>query len=138
MSVRIDKGRISGGLEITPLIDVVFLMLIFFLVASRLEEADRSIDVVLPRASEAKPLTSRPREFVINVDRSGGLFAGAAKVDAEELSRRIRQAVADNPATLSVVVRADEDVAHKHVVAAMNACVRAGVTDYKVQSLEGP
>jgi len=138
MSVRIDKGRLSGGLEITPLIDIVFLMLIFFLVASRLEQADRSIDVVLPRASEAKPLTSRPEEFVINVDRSGGLFAGALKVDADELAGRLRQAVADNPATLSVVVRADENVAHKHVVAAMNACVRAGVTDYKVQSLEGP
>lgn len=138
MSVRIDKGRVSGGLEITPLIDIVFLMLIFFLVASKLEEADRSIDVVLPRASEAKPLTSRPKEFVINVDRAGGLFAGAVKVDADELVGRLRQAVADNPATLSVVVRADEDVVHKHVVAAMNACVRAGVTDYKVQSLEGP
>lgn len=138
MSVRIDKGRLSGGLEITPLIDVVFLMLIFFLVASKLEEADRSIDVVLPRASEAKPLTSRPREFVINVDASGGLYAGAVRVEPEGLAERLRQAVADNPGNLSVVVRADENAAHKHVVSAMNACVRAGVTDYKVQSLEAP
>lgn len=138
MSVKIDKGRLSGGLEITPLIDVVFLMLTFFLVASKLEEADRSIDVVLPRASEAKPLTSRPREFVINVDAAGSLFAGAEKVDSRELAKRLEQAVADNPVNLSVVVRADENVAHKHVVAAMNACVQAGVTDYKVQSAVPP
>ena len=56
MSVRIDKGRLGTGLELTPMIDVVFLLMIFFLVASKLEEADRSIDVVLPKASAARPL----------------------------------------------------------------------------------
>ena len=48
MSVRINKGRLGGGLELTPMIDVVFLLMIFFLVASKLDEADRFIDVVLP------------------------------------------------------------------------------------------
>ena len=60
MSVRINKGRLASGLELTPMIDVVFLLMIFFLVASKLEEADRIIDVVLPKASAAKPLTVQP------------------------------------------------------------------------------
>ena len=60
MSVRIDKGRLGSGLEMTSMIDIVFLLMIFFLVASKLDEADRSIDVVLPHASAARPLTSRP------------------------------------------------------------------------------
>ncbi|MFM9059200.1 MAG: ExbD/TolR family protein [Planctomycetaceae bacterium] len=134
MSVRIDKGRLGGGLELTPMIDIVFLLMIFFLVASKLDEADRSIDVVLPQASAAKPLTARPREFVINIDRDGNYFAGARPVALDELGRLLRQAVADEPERQTVIVRADENVAHKFVVNAMDACVAAGIDDYQVQS----
>jgi biopolymer transport protein ExbD len=134
MSVRIDKGRLGGALELTPMIDVVFLLMIFFLVSSKLEEDDRAIDVVLPQAAAAKPLTSRPREFIINIDRDGGLDAGSRPVSRAELDRLLRQAVADNPARQKVTVRADEEVAHKHVVSVMDACVQAGIDDYRVQS----
>ncbi len=134
MSVRIDKGRLGGSLELTPMIDVVFLLMIFFLVASKLDEADRSIDVVLPDATAAKPLTSRPREFVVNVDRGGRYYAGARPVELDELRDLLRQAAADNPQRQTVILRADEETAHKFVVAAMDACVQAGIDDYQVQS----
>ena len=136
MSVRINKGRLSGGLELTPMIDVVFLLMIFFLVASKLDEADRFIDVVLPKASAAKPLTSRPREFLVNIDRDGNSFVGARPVSLAELQTLLKQAAADNPKRQTVIVRADENVAHKFVVAVMNACVEAGIEDYQVQSAE--
>ena len=124
MSVTIDKGRLGKGLEMTPMIDIVFLLMIFFLVASKLDEADRAIDVVLPQAAAAKPLTTRPREFVINIDRNGNYFAGARPVRLEELKDLLVQTAADNPARQTVIVRADEEVAHKFVVAAMDACVQ--------------
>jgi biopolymer transport protein ExbD len=134
MSVKIDKGRLGMGLEMTPMIDIVFLLMIFFLVASKLDEADRSIDVILPQASAAKPLTSRPREFVINIDRAGNYYAGARPVRLEELADLLVQSAADNPRRQTVILRADEETAHKFVVAAMDACVRAGIDDYQVQS----
>jgi len=134
MSVTIDKGRLGKGLEMTPMIDIVFLLMIFFLVASKLDEADRAIDVVLPQAAAAKPLTTRPREFVINIDRAGNYFAGARPVRLEELKDLLVQTAADNPARQTVIVRADEEVAHKFVVAAMDACVQAGIDDYQVQA----
>ena len=134
MSVRIDKGRLGGGLELTPMIDVVFLLMIFFLVASKLDEDDRAIDVTLPQASAAKPLTTRPREFIITIDRNGTIFTGSNPVTPEALIGLLRQAVADNPGRQRVTVRADENVAHKHVVTVMDACVQAGVEDYRVQS----
>lgn len=138
MSVRIDKGKLGGGLELTPMIDVVFLLMIFFLVASKLEEDDRAIDVILPQASAAKPLTARPREFIITIDRAGTIYAGSEPVSADALVGILRQAVADNPGRQKVTVRGDENVAHKHVVAVMDACVQAGVEDYRVQSAPEP
>ena len=134
MSVRIDKGRLGNGLELTSMIDVVFLLMIFFLVASKLDEADRAIDVVLPDATAAKPLTSRPREFVVNIDRGGRYYAGARPVELDELRDLLRQAAADNPQRQTVILRADEETAHKFVVGAMDACVQAGIDDYQVQS----
>ena len=134
MSVRIDKGRLAGGLDLTPMIDVVFLLMIFFLVASKLEEADRYIEVVFPKASAARPLTSQVLEFIVNIDRNGSYFAGAKPVELTQLQGLLKQAVADNPQKQKVVVRADENTAHKFVVAAMNACVQAGIDDYQVQS----
>ena len=134
MSVKIDKGRLGMGLEMTPMIDIVFLLMICFLVASTLDEADRAIDVILPEASAAKPLTSRPREFVINIDRAGNYYAGARPVQLEELTELLVQSAADNPQRQTVILRADEETAHKFVVAAMDACVQAGIDDYQVQS----
>jgi biopolymer transport protein ExbD len=110
--------------------------MIFFLVASKLDEADRFIDVVLPKASAAKPLTSRPREFLINIDREGRYFMGARPIELGALQGLLKQAAVDNPKRQTVIVRADENVQHKFVVAAMNACVEAGIEDYQVQSAE--
>jgi biopolymer transport protein ExbD len=134
MSVRINKGRLAGGLELTPMIDIVFLLMIFFLVASKLEEADRIIDVVLPKASAAKPLTVQPTEFIINIDREGDYYAGAKPVTLPELTALLGQAATDNPGRQQVIVRADENTLHRFVVGAMNACVQAGIEDYQVQS----
>ena len=134
MSITLDKGRLGKGLEMTPMIDIVFLLMIFFLVASKLDEDDRALDVVLPQAAAAQPLTARPREFVINIDRAGNYFAGARPVRLEELRDLLVQAAADNPARQTVIVRADEEAAHKFVVAAMDACVQAGIDDYQVQA----
>jgi len=134
VSVKIDKGQLAKGLEMTPMIDIVFLLMIFFLVASKLDEDDRSLDVILPQASAAKPLTSRPREFVINIDRAGGFYAGARPVPLAELRDLLAQSAADNPGRQTVILRADEETAHKFVVAAMDACVQAGIDDYQVQS----
>ena len=135
MSVRIDKGRLGVGLDMTPMIDIVFLLMIFFLVATRLDEDARSLDVVLPQAAAARPLTSRPSELVITIDRDGACFVGSRPATLEEVRLLLRQAAADNPGMQTVVVRADEETRHRHVVAVMDACVQAGIVDYQVQAL---
>jgi biopolymer transport protein ExbD len=55
-------------------------------------------------------------------------------VELDELGDLLRQAAADNPQRQTVILRADEETAHKFVVAAMDACVQAGIDDYQVQS----
>src|SRR5262245_9389636 len=108
MSVRIKKGLSFGGIDMTPMIDVVFQLMIFFLVATRLEEDERRLDIVLPKASEAQPLVAKPKETVVNIDQEGRYFVGPRLVNAEELGRLLLQSAADNPAGQAVRIRADE------------------------------
>ncbi len=138
MAVHIKKSTVAGTLSLTPLIDVVFLLLIFFLVTSEFEDEERRLDIVLPTATSAAPMTSRPREIVIDVDAEGAVYLRGRITDLEELERLLSAAVADNPADQSVVIRADRDATFQPVVSVMDVCNRTGISDYSVTTKEGP
>lgn len=132
MAVKIKKGTALGTLSLTPLIDVVFLLLIFFLVATRFAQEDRELDVMLPSASEARPLTVRPREMFINIDHRGHYFVDGSTLTGQEVENVLEQAAADNPTNQSVIVRADKRVSLDFVVFVLNACNKAGILDYRL------
>ncbi|HIA20385.1 MAG TPA: biopolymer transporter ExbD [Planctomycetaceae bacterium] len=131
MAVKLKQGRALAALNMTPLIDVVFLLLIFFLVATRFEQEDRELDVVLPSASEAKPMTVAPEELFVNIAKDGKIFVGGKVLSEEELLRLLEQ-TAVNRVGQSVIIRADERVQFSYVAMVMNLCNRAGIFDYTV------
>ncbi len=132
MAVKIKRGQALGTLSLTPLIDVVFLLLIFFLVATRFAQEDRELDVVLPSASEARPLIVQPRELFVNIDHQGNYFIDGKTLNGEEVEAVLRQAVANNPVNQSVIIRADKRVQLDHAVLVMNLCNKVGILDYKL------
>jgi len=126
MAVKIKHSAALSTLSLTPLIDVVFLLLIFFLVATRFAEEDREMELPLPEASEAMPLTMAPKEMFINITEAGEYFVGLQKVDEQELEQILRRALADNPHQ-TVTISADRKVAFQQVVTAGNLCNRVGI-----------
>lgn len=132
MAVMINKGSALDSLSLTPLIDVIFLLLIFFLVATKFAEEEREMDVRLPEASEAMPLTSKPRELFVNIGADGRYFVSAKMVTLEELQPILKTAEINNPGRASVIIRADQRCRWKYVVAVMNACQKAAIRDYRV------
>ena len=132
MAVKIKRGHALGTLSLTPLIDVVFLLLIFFLVATRFAQEDRELDVVLPAASEAQPMTHQPREVFVNIDHQGNYFVDGKILSGDEVEAVLRRAVTNNPLNQSVVIRADKRVALDHAVFVMNLCNQVGIFDYRL------
>ena len=132
MAVSINKGTALDSLSLTPLIDVVFLLLIFFLVATKFAEEEREMNVRLPDASEAMPLTSKPRELFVNIAADGSYFVSAKTVTLDELQPVLKTAHVNNPGRASVIIRADQRCRWKYVVAVMNACQKAKIQDYRV------
>ncbi len=140
MSVQIRRSRVTGALSLTPLIDVVFLLLIFFLVATRFEEEERWLDVALPEAAQAAPLISRPKEILVNIDQQGRYFVGTRQYSLHELEKLLRQAAASNPGRQQVGIRADRRCRWQPIVTVMDLCNKVGIRDYYVlaQEPQGP
>ena len=90
------------------MIDIVFLLLIFFLVATRFAEEDRELEVMLPTASEAKPLIVKPREIFININDQGAYFFGNQQMDLEQMEKTLQSADVNNPVGQTVIIRADK------------------------------
>lgn len=120
-------------LDITPLIDIVFLLLIFFIVMTRFDEEDYKLDVVLPSASEAQPLISQPRELFINISESGEYFVRGEPMTIQQVEHVLLQTAADNPEA-NVIIRADKESKLEFSVQVMNACNKAKLPNYSIST----
>lgn len=135
---KFKRASIASTLSLTPLIDVVFLLLIFFLVTSEFEEEERRLDIVLPSATSAVPMINKPREIVVDIDSAGEIYLRGQTTTREELQKLLRAAVESNPTSQSVVIRADRETSFQPVVDVMDICNKTGVSDYSVTTQEGP
>ena len=138
MAVTIKRSTVAGTLSLTPLIDVVFLLLIFFLVTSEFEEEERRLDINLPTATSAVPMTGKPREIVVDIDADGLMYIGGQSASLEQLEKLLLAAVEANPTNQAAVIRADRAASFQPVVSVMDVFNRCGVSDYSVTTQEGP
>ncbi len=136
MAIKLKRGQVLGALSMTPLIDVVFLLLIFFLVASRLSQEDREMDVPLPSAANAMPMTAEPQEIVVNIDRQGALYVNSEYMQAEQFEAFLRRNIGNNPLGQSVIIRADKRVPLQTPVDVMDICLKCGAT-YSLSTSDG-
>ena len=128
MPINIKKGKALDLFNLTPMIDMVFLLLIFFLVSSEFAKDDaKEMPVDLPTASAALPMTAKPKMIYINVTSTGQFIVDEQLLSGKELESVLSRAVRDNPLGQSAVIRADKQVAYQQVMGAMDACVKTQI-----------
>jgi biopolymer transport protein ExbD len=118
----------EASINMTPMIDVVFQLIIFFLVTSHFAKQEAHLPLPLPGADSATALKddSAPR-LVINVTADGTpLFSGRALSPAE-LQQRLGERIAELGKDTEVRIRADRSVAYRHIEPVLLACARAGI-----------
>ena len=130
MTINLNRGRALSSLSMTPLIDVVFLLLIFFLVVTTIEEEERLMDLDLPQASEAKPLTEQVEKLYVEVDINGQYFISKKKLTRKQLFSVLQQASENNPGRQTVIIRAHKKSPWQAVLTVMALCNRANIRDY--------
>jgi biopolymer transport protein ExbD len=132
-----NRQKAAGKIDMTPIIDCVFQLLLFFLVASRFEEESRTgtegeLAAELPSAAEAMPLVAKPREVIVNVNRQGRFIVSSQALSEPDLAALFHRAVTDNPGRQTVLIRGDERANWKYVARVMSLCNQAGIKDYRV------
>ena len=115
-------------LNMTPMIDVVFLLLIFFMVATRFAEMERDIELELPEVAATQTLDSAPKQRVVMVHDDGRVTLDRNEVLLPELTQKLSLAKQEYP-RLSVVIRGDASCAFQHVAATLAACKEAHISD---------
>ncbi len=116
------------SIELTPIIDMVFLLLIFFLVATTFHQAEREMQIALPAASSAGPISAMLREIIVNVDAEGRIIVGGRRIEHQDLRVMISQAVEANPEQ-KVTVRGDRSTAYANVVTVLDICKGSGIQE---------
>lgn len=116
------------SIELTPLIDMVFLLLIFFLVATTFRQEEREMQIALPFASSSAPISAMARELIVNVAADGAIIVGGRPVDRESLQRIVTEAVATNP-DQKVTVRGDRKAVYDTIVGVLDVCKAAGIQE---------
>ncbi|WP_425398343.1 ExbD/TolR family protein [Aeoliella sp.] len=132
MPVQIKKGLSGSSLSLTPLIDVVFLLLIFFLVTTRFEEEERDMAVNLPKASAAEPTIFQGKEIFVTITPTGEFFLEGKQYSASSLENKLKSLYENNPGKQKVKIRADQESRTSHLVTVMNACNQANIRDYTI------
>lgn len=119
---------------IIPMIDIIFFLLVFFMMSSLSMTQQRVIPVSLPRAGTAQADAGRPVNVTLALD--GFLYIDQDKVSAEQFGQTIRGLLAGKPDT-PVILRADQQVFYGKVVWLLDECRKAGVRRVSVAAETG-
>ncbi len=111
----------------TPLVDVVFLLLIFFMVSTTFEKQSK-LKITLPEASVEPLRENTAEELMISISQQGVFFVNNSELvnSQPQTLRQALQRIVNDSRDMPVIIRADANVAHKHVVTAMDVLGQMG------------
>jgi biopolymer transport protein ExbD len=115
-------------LNLTPMIDVVFLLIIFFMVASRFGDLEQNIELELPEVASTPSERIPPKPQTVSVFADGHVELDGQSLTLEELKHRLAARRQRDP-EISVVVRGDASCEFQHIAATMGACRNAGISE---------
>lgn len=115
------------GIDMTPMIDVVFQLIIFFLVSSHLVKQETQVQLPLPVATSGDKDVAEQARVTVNIVGGGDLLYAGRVVSPEELSRHLAEKLADLGKDLEVRIRSARNVPYARVEPVMLACAQAGI-----------
>lgn len=120
MAIKHDSEE-SVDVQMTPLIDCVFLLLIFFLVSSQMKKIEKELPITLPQADVSLQVKATPDLVTVSVDKFGKFYVNSQPVGAEGLRVALKTAVAEKP-DRRVRISGDMYAPFRFIVQVMDTC----------------
>ncbi|MEM8955998.1 MAG: biopolymer transporter ExbD [Verrucomicrobiota bacterium] len=132
---RAKKRQDAVSFQITPMIDMTFLLLIFFMVTSKLSKEQIKLDIDLPFARSAVTPDDLSNRDIINIDENGLFYVRNDLVSNEELADYLKTRFENFP-PLRLYVRADRETPAKQIKEVMRLAAEAGAVDVIIGSYQ--
>jgi len=116
----------SAGMQLAPMIDIVFLLLIFFIVTWQFSRSETELDVSVPTAEQGVELTRPMGEIIINILSDGAIKVEGVQVDLLQLHDKL-EAIAGQFENQPVRIRGDGEVIYQRIVEVIDTCQKAGI-----------
>ncbi|MDF1613367.1 ExbD/TolR family protein [Desulfurivibrio dismutans] len=130
MKIRPATGK-KARIEMLPLIDIVFLVLVVFIYAMLSMAVHRGLPVTLPQSASAAP--EQETTLTVNIQADGEIFVNRQPVARDQLADHLRAAAAREPAT-TVVLFADRDLSYQQLFAVLDKISEAGLERVSLQA----
>ena len=116
-------------LALTSMLDVIFLLLCFFVTVSVFSQWESEITIKLPSASTAEEPDRLPGETIVNLDKSGKVTVNGKALELRDLESRLAKVAKFYP-DQAVIIRADKDVRYELLVGVIDTCRAANVWNF--------
>jgi TolR protein len=126
MDVGAGKGGVKSDINVTPLVDVMLVLLIIMMIVAPMLQ--KGVDVRLPTAANRTDKPDTQDQVVVNVTANGQLYLNSLPMSDEELADRAREAL-ENAREKIVYLKADQDAQYGRIMAAMDSLREAGIED---------
>ena len=126
MRIRKPQEGEAAVINMSSLLDVMFILIIFFLATTTFQQDERDIKVNLPESGEGEALSSAAKVIVINVRADGTYVMASQEITVEAMKAALAKALQTDPEQ-TVLIRGDRQALHGHVAVAVSLCKRAGV-----------
>jgi biopolymer transport protein ExbD len=130
MRIRDNEAENEEPVNLLPLIDTLFFLLMFFLLATRFKDEEREVGVQLPHLASNQPLSAVPQQTIINIQQDGSTVVAGKTYSGEELAGLLVQLSREGGS--DVLIRADERSLHKYFAGVAALCRRAGINEVKI------
>tara|TARA_R100000027_G_scaffold43940_2_gene33059 strand:- start:9075 stop:9506 length:432 start_codon:yes stop_codon:yes gene_type:complete len=119
------RSKEPEDFQMAPMIDMVFLLLVFFMTVSNLAQAEKRIKLDLPESNEADVPSELSDRKTVSIDAEGTVYWGAQPIELDQLATQLEPLVAQTP-DLRVQVRADRITEFSDIKEVLKSCAEAG------------
>ena len=126
MNFRAPHQSEGHGMNLVPLIDVLLILLIFFIVTFSMAQRENDLNISVPAADSGAPKDRQVGEIVVNIARDGSLKVNTQVLSEDQLGQRFKEIFALNPKQ-AIIIRADEETVYKNMFRVLDLCYQAGL-----------
>ncbi len=129
--------RQTPTIQMAPLIDIVFLTLVFFMAMSVFNQQESELSISVPKSAESTETVRSPGEIIVNISKDGSVIVNQRKLktgDLETMLKKVSSLFPNQP----VIIRADGQTYHKFVVNVLDACANANIWNISFSTVKTP